>query len=148
MTPKDTPAPVIVLDTNIVLDWLVFRDPNCVGLQASMEGGALSWIATRAMRDELVHVLERDSLDSWMPDTHAIWRSWDRWCVQVRDPAPGDPTTRPRCSDPGDQKFIDLAIECKARWLLSRDRAVLRLARPLRGFGVEVTAALTLPALN
>ena len=32
-----------------------------------------------------------------------------------------------------------LAIAAKARWLLSHDRAVLKLARPLRALGTEVT---------
>jgi hypothetical protein len=33
------------------------------------------------------------------------------------------------CTDPADQKFIDLAVAERAQWLLSRDKALLRLAR-------------------
>jgi len=35
-------------------------------------------------------------------------------------------------------KFIDLALAHKARWLLSRDRAVLKLGRRTRPLGLEV----------
>jgi predicted nucleic acid-binding protein len=34
-----------------------------------------------------------------------------------------------RCTDADDQKFIDLACAAPARWLVSRDRAVLKLRR-------------------
>ncbi|MBN8487205.1 MAG: PIN domain-containing protein, partial [Burkholderiales bacterium] len=34
-----------------------------------------------------------------------------------------------RCTDPDDQKFIDFALACGARWLVSRDKAVLKLRR-------------------
>ena len=43
-----------------------------------------------------------------------------------------------RCSDPDDQKFIDLAVAAGARWLVTRDRAVLRLASRMRSAGVLV----------
>ncbi|MBW8810763.1 MAG: PIN domain-containing protein, partial [Lysobacter sp.] len=35
----------------------------------------------------------------------------------------------PRCADPDDQKFLELALAANARWLLSRDHALLVLGR-------------------
>ena len=35
----------------------------------------------------------------------------------------------PRCSDPDDQKFIELAAAVPAQGLVSKDRAVLKLRR-------------------
>jgi predicted nucleic acid-binding protein len=35
----------------------------------------------------------------------------------------------PRCSDPDDQKFIELAAAARAGALVSKDRAVLKLRR-------------------
>jgi len=43
-----------------------------------------------------------------------------------------------RCNDPDDQKFVDLALAYGARWLLSRDRAVLKLAKRCRTLGLQV----------
>ena len=48
-----------VLDTQVVLDWLVFRDASTLPMAAALECGSLRWLTTRAMCDELEHVLER-----------------------------------------------------------------------------------------
>ena len=45
---------------------------------------------------------------------------------------------RLRCTDADDQMFIDLAVSHRARWLLSRDRAVLKLARRAAKQGVLI----------
>ncbi|WP_440131005.1 PIN domain-containing protein, partial [Rubrivivax gelatinosus] len=55
----------VVLDTNVVLDWLVFDDPATRPLAAALEAGRLRWIATGPMLDELLHVLQRPELDRW-----------------------------------------------------------------------------------
>jgi hypothetical protein len=50
----------------------------------------------------------------------------------------------PRCADPDDQKFLALAANAGARWLLSRDRALLALAGRLRragGFAILAPSA-------
>ena len=142
--------PRVVLDTNVVFDWLLFRNPAGVALGAAITAGRAIWVANAAMRDEVAHVLARGSLDAWAPDLPMLWAAWDRHCVEL--PAPVVPRAMPspatttrlrrpvRCTDPDDQKFIDLAVACGARWLLSRDRAVLELAPSLRELGVEAVA--------
>ncbi len=35
----------------------------------------------------------------------------------------------PVCSDPDDQKFLELALACGAAYLVTKDRALLELAR-------------------
>ena len=57
-TPEQAP-PVIVLDTNVVLDWLVFRDASTAALGAAVDDGAARWLATGAMRDGLATVVAR-----------------------------------------------------------------------------------------
>ena len=47
----------LVLDTNIVLDLLVFADPATAPLPGLMASGRLRWIATAGMRAELARVL-------------------------------------------------------------------------------------------
>ena len=127
----------MVLDTNVVLDWMVFRNPECAKLQASVAAGQLRWVASAAMRGELTHVLARGHLDAWSPDPAGLWARWDRHCTEVAEPPP-TAVARLRCTDPDDQKFIDLAVACRARWLFSHDRAVRKLARRLSEMGVEV----------
>jgi predicted nucleic acid-binding protein len=131
-------APVVVLDTNAVLDWLVFRHPACYGWTARFAGGGARWIASPAMRTELGHVLGRSAIEAWDPEPDAVWGAWDR-LAEMRDPADvAGPACRLRCTDPDDQKFIDLALTHRARWLVSRDRAVLKLGRRTRPLGLEV----------
>ena len=148
MTLPAMAVPLVVLDTNVVLDWLLFRDPECVALQAAIIAGEARWIATREMRDELAHVLGDGRLDRWQPDLPALWSAWDGYCMPLAVPTPQGAPGRLRCSDPDDQKFIDLAVVGAARWLVSRDRAVLKLAGRLRDVGIEVTTPGRWAALN
>ena len=129
--------PLLVLDTNVVLDWLVFRDPACDALGDALTRGLAGWVATQAMKDELERVLARGSLDAWGHYTSALWADWDRW-ANIVEPPPLEAPGTPRCTDPDDQKFITLGIHIGACALLSRDRAVLRCARGARVLGLEI----------
>jgi len=130
--------PAVVLDTNAVLDWLVFRHPCCAGWSACFAAGRARWIASAAMRVELAHVLARPALAAWRPEPAAVWAAWDRLAEMLDVAPPAGPAGRLRCTDPDDQKFIDLALARGARWLVSRDRAVLKLARRTRPLGLDV----------
>ena len=136
------PAPIsalsVVLDTNVVLDWLVFGHADGKTLGAALGNGELHWIATAAMRDEFAHLLGRGALDRWQPDLPALHARWDCYCTELPTPAPTGPASHLRCTDPADQKFIDLAASHRGCLLLSRDRAVLKLARKLGALGVSV----------
>jgi len=128
----------VVLDTNVVFDWLLFDHPDGQALDAALGRGELRWIATAAMRDEFTHVLARGALDRWQPDLVALGARWDRHCTELPTPASLGPASGFRCTDPDDQKFVDLAAHHRGCLLLSRDRAVLKLARRLRQVGVSV----------
>ena len=134
--------PIIVLDTNVVLDWLVFRNPACAALGDAFAAPTLRWCASAAMRDELAHVLGRGVAKAWATDPVALWTQWERDCVELATPTFLAPAMRLRCTDADDQMFIDFSLAHGARWLLSRDRAVLKLARRARPFGLTI-ATLT-----
>jgi putative PIN family toxin of toxin-antitoxin system len=120
----------LVLDTNIVLDLLVFADPQAQPLHQGLEAGALRWIATTAMRDELARVLAYPKLASRVAfhrgDATAVLADFDRH-VSVLDVPAKAPVT---CGDPDDQKFIDLAVAHRCA-LLSKDYEVLRMRKRL-----------------
>lgn len=124
-----------VLDTNVWLDLGLFEDPSAARLRTALETRRLSVVATPRMRDELADVLTRPGV------LDQAQRARDRRgagpACAIRTLAFFDATARITgpgaasgllCADPDDQGFIDLAVAERARWLLSRDRALLRLA--------------------
>ncbi|MDH5540204.1 MAG: PIN domain-containing protein [Rhizobacter sp.] len=134
-------APILVLDTNVVLDWLVFDDPGAAVVRAAITSGRVRWLASAAMREELQSVLGRPALQAWCPSPHPVLATWQRWVTMVEPERTPAVARAPRCADPDDQKFIDLALQLGAHALLSRDRAVLRLTRPARSLGLQITTA-------
>lgn len=120
----------VVLDTNIVMDLWVFREPAAAALDAAIAGGKVTWLATAAMREELACVLSYPQIGARMARAHISARdvlaAFDGH-AQLVDPAPGAAV---RCRDPDDQKFVDLAVAHGAL-LLSKDAQVLKLRRKL-----------------
>ena len=145
MQPQDTANELrsgiasAVLDTNVVLALYWFQDLRLERLAQALRTGQLRWLATSVMRDELAHVLHRlqaaahaervarpeDDEGCGTPDVLGIF---DQWAIPAAPPSIG---RVPRCTDAADQKFIDLALASRSHWLLSRDRAVLKLRRKL-----------------
>lgn len=133
----DTPR--IVLDTNAVLDWLYFRDPRCSTLAEAVTARRVRWMASESMREELEHVLDRNSLGAkWADGAPSVRDGWQRWATTVATDAPPAPLAL-RCSDADDQKFVDFALAVRAVALLSADRAVLRVARRASAWGLAIT---------
>lgn len=142
MAPTQSPSLILVLDTNVVLDWLLFADAAVVPLAHLVTTGQARWVATDAMRQELEHVLTRSRTEAWQAASPDILASWVRWV----EPTVAQPTSlaQPlRCSDPDDQKFIDLALQVGAAALISRDRAVLKLARRAKAAGLDIVTPTT-----
>jgi uncharacterized protein len=127
----------IVLDTNVALDWLVFRDPDVAPIAAAIESGQWRWVATAAMRAEFDAVLARPDFQRWAAQGEAIAAGWERWASVVEAPTASGTL---RCADADDQMFIDLALALQPSRLFSRDREVLRLARRARLLGVTIAA--------
>lgn len=129
----------VVIDTNIVLDLLVFDDPGRAPLAAALATGELDWLATAAMRDELARVLAYplivERLSAKGRETGDVLAAFDAQ-AHVVDHVPGRASCV--CRDPDDQIFIDLAVAHRAR-LLSKDRAVLSMRKRLAALGVAVS---------
>ncbi len=129
----------MVIDTNIVLDLFVFQDPATLvlnqALTAALTLGQPRWLATAAMREELVRVLDypqvRKRMAFYERSAVEVLARFDRLCHPV-DLAPKATVT---CKDPDDQKFIDLAVAHGAA-LLSKDHAVLCMDKRMRALGV------------
>ncbi len=130
--------PNLVLDTNAVLDWLVFDNPGSQPFARAIVSGSVRWIVNAAVRDELAHVLSRGVVDQWQPDLPRLWHTWERHATPIEQPPLGSPQRRPQCTDTDDQKFVDLALDTGAQWLVTRDRALLKVARRARSLGLAI----------
>lgn len=133
-----TNKPAIVIDTQVVMDWLVFRDARVQALTSAVTSGALRWLVAPAMRDEIRHVLGRGIAAAYTPDLAFIETQFDTHAEAIETIEPQPLAGRLVCRDPDDQKFIDLALATQARWLISRDKALLALAKRARPRGLAI----------
>ena len=128
----------LVLDTNVVLDLLVFGDPAAQPVQRGLQAGSLRWLATAAMREELARVLAYPKLAPRVVfhrgTADAVLQDFDRHVALVEAPAKASVT----CGDPDDQKFIDLAVAHRCP-LVSKDFEVLRMKKRLAQLEVLAT---------
>lgn len=132
----------VVLDTNVVLDAWWFEDMHAAPWRQAVETGRLQWVATAAMRDELADVLGRPAFAGDPERAARVAATFDRQALILAD---GGQVPVARCADPDDQMFIDLALAAGARWLVSRDGAVLALARTARAWGCDIVAPADWP---
>jgi predicted nucleic acid-binding protein len=123
------PSPLpLVLDTNVVLDMLVFDDPFVRPLVHALAAGEVSAWADEDTLRELELVL---AYPTFALEEAARRAAYDRYRGLVRlapleAHAPLPPL--PRCRDRDDQKFLVLTARAGAAWLVSKDKRVLSLA--------------------
>lgn len=120
----------LVLDTNVWLDWLVFDEPTLAPLRAARAAGRIEIVIDEACEMELVRVLAYDL------GKHTIGAEAQAKCIEsCRSVVTRIDATAiavgelPQCSDPDDQKFLELALAAGADVLVTKDNALLELAR-------------------
>jgi putative PIN family toxin of toxin-antitoxin system len=134
MTPRR-----IVLDTNIWLDWLVFRDSSVLFLQNAVSGGHAEIFIDAACEAELERVLAyplgKHTIDAaaqaaCLAECRRIARRIDTTASEA------DRKQLPLCRDPDDQKLLELALAACAQYLVTKDHALLELARRVQPFRI------------
>ena len=144
------PALRVVLDSNVWIDILVFDDPHTRPIRAAHESGALEALIDARCLAELTYVLDYPQFAKRGIDKAAAVATVTRLThlvapttpepVQAQTVTPAENVRPlPKCKDRDDQKFLELAYAAKADWLVSKDRAVLKLARRIaRDFGFQI----------
>ena len=121
------PCPTVVLDTNVCLDLFVFRDVHTLPLLQALETGAISAVTGSTCRDEWLLVLHYPHLKLDPVRRLQVTQEFDRYIRCIAPPELGQ--RLPVCSDKDDQKFLQIARDAKAQHLLTKDKALLKLAR-------------------
>ena len=134
----------LVLDTNVVLDLLVFDDPLVPPIRELLAQGQLRWIADEAQRIELGRVLHYSQIaprvSFYGKTPEGVMAAFDAAVEYVAEA----PKIRFTCTDPDDQHFLDLASQHQAL-LVSKDKAVLKQRkRVAQTYGALVGNLVTL----
>jgi putative PIN family toxin of toxin-antitoxin system len=122
----------LVLDTQVWLDWLVFDDPATLPLRALLAADRAEIFIDAACEAELERVL------GYPLGRRRLDEGFQKACLaQCRAIAKrvamnfSEKGALPLCSDPDDQKLLELALAARADCLVTRDRALLGLRTPL-----------------
>lgn len=121
----------LVLDTNVWLDWLVFADAGIKPIQNAVAHGAAHIFISAPCLTELTRVLGYP-LSGRALDAPAQAAALAQ-CRAIARAAEACDTRHviealPRCEDPDDQMFLELARDCRADALITKDRDLLALA--------------------
>lgn len=128
-----------VLDTNVVLDLFVWDNPAAEPLRRQIRQGELRCLSDPDCLDELARVLGYPKLALDAAAQKNIHATYTALCEVVpSQPAAHASPILPRCSDRDDQKFLALAVRARADYLLTRDNALLRMAKRMRAFAPQL----------
>lgn len=129
--------PRLVLDTNVVLDLLVFRDPTTEPIRLLLDAKLVDAVRSEASMLELVDVIQRPTFKLNQEEQAIILQAWESVTRllenEVMEPAPFT------CRDPDDQIFLDMAYSIRPALLLSKDLLVLELGASAKHHGVEIS---------
>lgn len=131
----------LVIDTQTWMDLLHFEEPACSGLAGAVNARDVEVVRNDAAESEWTRVLgyPRFGLDA--AARQDMLRRFRRLSSAVADGVSPDGPRLPRCRDPDDQVFLELALAARADVLVSRDKALLELDRRCRRLGFAVLRA-------
>ena len=136
----------LVLDTNVVLDCLVFCDSATRDLTAAIEARRVQALVHQHALDELERVLAYPQCRLALTEQRQVL---DRYLAAATlAPMPDGfsrdtlllPPGFPHCRDRDDEPFLALAYHTRADGLVTKDKAVLKLRRKAQRFGVAILA--------
>ena len=123
------PRPRLVLDTNVWLDWLVFGDAAVGPVCEAQRAGRLEIVIDDGCEAELERVLDYPALALDPARRADCLQRMRALTLRHRGEAVPGCALLPRCRDRDDQKFLELACNAGAGWLLTRDKALLSVSR-------------------
>lgn len=137
-----------VLDTNVVIDWLVFDHPFMDPLRNAVRDGSLKVLTHGLAIDELRRVLGYRQLKLSVERQQSVMDAYMAATQSVAIPGLANagatykdlmmPGGFPRCRDRDDEHFVALAFHHRADALVSRDNAVYGMKSRAAKFGLNI----------
>ena len=127
-------APSCVLDTNVVLDILLFTDKNTESIQKSLASGQLLALGHYDTLYEFADVISRSQFKLTESQIKEKLHAWIKLHWLIKEPLP----TEGYCKDHDDDKFFNLAHLCSAKYLISKDKKVPKANGKAKRFGCIV----------
>lgn len=120
----------VVLDTNVCLDLFFFHDARWALMLAALKDGTIEAVTRDDCRTEWRIVLDYPHLGLDNAGKAQCASEFDSLvtCIPTVPPSAAQ-VCLPLCSDPDDQKFLELARDAQAATLITKDKALLKLAR-------------------
>lgn len=118
-------SPRVVLDTNVVLSVLLFAGGSAERIRHGWQSQRFVPLASNATAQELILALGYPKFGLTAAEREDLLADYLPWVQAVRIPEP--PPAVPRCRDPADVPFLQLAVAGRARALVTGDRDLLAL---------------------
>ena len=140
------PSRRVVYDTNVLVSLYVFADSRFAPLRAKIESGEWRAITNDACFNEFRRVLGYPLFALVEERQQGALTAYGASVTRITGSPQADAASLPRCKDRDDQKFLELARDSAADWLVTADKALLRLARRdrLRGLFRILTPEMAL----
>ena len=120
----------VVLDTNVAVSALVFREGRLAWLREAWEAGRVVPIVSAETVAELVRVLAYPKLKLSDEETKNVLAHYMEHAEAVREVSAS--VRIPECRDPDDRIFLRLAHAARVDALVTGDEDLLALAGPSR----------------
>ena len=129
--------PRLVLDTNVILDLLVFKDPSTESIRLMLDAKTVDAVRSEASMLELVDVIQRPIFKLSQQEQAMILQAWESTTRLLETAAIKSAPFI--CRDADDQIFLDMAFSLRPALLLSKDLRVLELQAIAKQYGVEIS---------
>lgn len=126
----------IVLDTNVCLDLFAFNDPRWELISQALCNQELLAVTREDCRNEWLAVLHYPHLPVNEDNRAQIVSTFDR-LIAVEAPLTKG-IKLPVCSDKDDQKFLEICRDADAEVLVTKDKALLKLARKMQNLNLFI----------
>ena len=118
----------VVLDTNVLVSALVFKRGSLAWFRAHWRDPGVIPLASRATVNELIRVLSYPKFQLDKQEIEALLSDYLPY-IEVVDVTATSGS--PKCEDPDDQMFVELAIQGEADVLVKGDAALLAMSSSL-----------------